>query len=170
LLLSGSKAAGRKMQYAFQVFAAATGQSLWSGSHPTDLDATGEHGEQNRHPTIAGGIAYLWPYAYELQTGRRLEAWKMDRRGHGCGGVAASQGAIFWRGGTPWMQDLGTGGAARRVTTITRPGCWINMIPAGGLVLIPEASSGCTCPYAVQTTMALAPTSGWTNPPDSRER
>jgi hypothetical protein len=164
LLLSGSKAAGRKLQYAFQVFAAETGQLLWSDSHPTDLDARGDHGEQNRHPTIVDGTAYIWPHAYELETGRRREDWKMDRRGHGCGGVAASQSAIFWRGGTPWMQDLCPGGEARRVTTVTRLGCWINMIPAGGLVLIPEASSGCTCPYALQTTMALAPIAGWKKP------
>ena len=161
LLLSGSKAAGRKLQYAFQVFAAETGRLLWRDSHPTDLDSRGDHGEQNRHPTIVDGIAYVWPHAYELETGRRRDDWQMDRRGHGCGGVAASQSAIFWRGGNPWMQDLCAGGEARRVTTATRLGCWINMIPAGGLVLIPEASSGCTCPYALQTTMALAPRSGW---------
>ncbi|MCL4203641.1 MAG: PQQ-binding-like beta-propeller repeat protein [Pirellulaceae bacterium] len=164
LLLSGSRAAGRKLEYAFQVFAAETGRPLWRDSHPTELDAGGDHGEQNRHPTIVDGTAYIWPHAYELETGRRREDWKMDRRGHGCGGVAASQSAILWRGGTPWMQDLCSGGEARRVTTVTRPGCWINMIPAGGLVLIPEASSGCTCPYALQTTMALVPTAGWNRP------
>jgi len=37
------------------------------------------------------------------------------------------------------------------------PGCWINIIPAGGLVLIPEASSGCTCGYPLQTSMAFIP-------------
>jgi hypothetical protein len=29
------------------------------------------------------------------------------------------------------------------------------MLPVGGLILIPEASSGCTCPYSIQTAMAL---------------
>ena len=43
------------------------------------------------------------------------------------------------------------------VTEVSRPGCWINMIPAGGLLLIPEASSGCTCHYAVQASMAMRP-------------
>lgn len=38
-----------------------------------------------------------------------------------------------------------------------RPGCYINIISAGGLVLMPEASSGCACPYNFQTTIALIP-------------
>ncbi|MBM4085529.1 MAG: hypothetical protein FJ272_12120, partial [Planctomycetes bacterium] len=39
----------------------------------------------------------------------------------------------------------------------TRPGCWLHVVPAGGLVLSPESSSGCTCAYPIQTTLALAP-------------
>ena len=31
-------------------------------------------------------------------------------------------------------------------------------IPAAGLVLIPEASSGCVCSYSIQTSMAFRPT------------
>lgn len=44
-----------------------------------------------------------------------------------------------------------------KITTVTRSGCWINMIPAGGLLLVPEASSGCTCNFAVQTSLAFLP-------------
>ena len=39
-----------------------------------------------------------------------------------------------------------------------RPGCWINTIPAAGLAMIPEASSGCICSYPLQTTVALIST------------
>ena len=38
-----------------------------------------------------------------------------------------------------------------------RPGCWINLLPAGGLLLAPEASSGCSCNFSVQTSLALTP-------------
>jgi hypothetical protein len=93
-----------------------------------------------------------------------LETWKFDRRGHGCGGVSASAQCLFWRGGNPWMYDLGPGGGAMRLNTVSRPGCWINMIPAGGLLLLPEASSGCTCGFSLQTSLAYIPESslaGW---------
>ena len=54
------------------------------------------------------------------------------------------------------MSDLATGQRSK-VTTVSRPGCWINMIPANGMLLIPEASSGCTCDLAIQTSMAFVP-------------
>ena len=38
-----------------------------------------------------------------------------------------------------------------------RGGCWINLIPAGGLLLAPEASSGCYCTHAIQISAAWAP-------------
>ena len=39
-----------------------------------------------------------------------------------------------------------------------RPGCWINFIPANGLLLMPEASAGCTCPFPNRSNMAFEPT------------
>ena len=143
--------------YSFFAFDASTGDVIWKTSHPTDLPTDGGHGEYNRHPTVIQGLAYCWPYAYDLKTGNRLEEWKFERHGHGCGGISASLHALFWRGGNPWTWDLRQGGTAQRLTSVTRPGCWINIIPAGGLVLIPEASSGCTCGFSIQTSLAMLP-------------
>jgi len=157
VLLSGSRLEGTVVRYYYDAFDAATGRILWQTNHDSGLPADGGHGEYNRHPTIIGNIVYAWPYAYELATGRRIEGWKFDRRGHGCGGVSASAYCMFWRGYNPWMYDLRPGGGPSRLNTVTRPGCWINIIPAGGLVLIPEASSGCTCGYPLQTSMAFVP-------------
>jgi hypothetical protein len=36
-----------------------------------------------------------------------------------------------------------------------RPGCWVNALPVGGLVLLPDASAGCKCSYQNRTWMAL---------------
>ena len=36
-----------------------------------------------------------------------------------------------------------------------RPGCWINAIPAGGILLVPDAASGCVCSYLNQAWFAL---------------
>ena len=38
-----------------------------------------------------------------------------------------------------------------------RPGCWINTIPADGLVLQPEASAGCICLFPLECSIALEP-------------
>ena len=36
-----------------------------------------------------------------------------------------------------------------------RPGCWINALPVGGLVLLPDAAAGCSCSYQNHSWMAL---------------
>ncbi|RLD75046.1 MAG: hypothetical protein DRJ10_15985, partial [Bacteroidetes bacterium] len=41
------------------------------------------------------------------------------------------------------------------ISRVSRPGCWINIIPAGNIVSIPEASSGCTCDYPIQTSFVF---------------
>jgi len=177
LLLSGSRVVGGQpilksgpgsfqemspdqvIRYSFFAFDAPTGDLRWQAGHDTDLEVRGGHGEYNRHPTIIGGTAYTWPYAYALTTGERQAGWAFDRRGAGCGGVSASAQALFWRGSNPWMYDLRPGQGAVRLTEVTRPGCWINLIPAGGLVLAPEASAGCTCGYSIQASLAFVPRS-----------
>ncbi|MHC4424254.1 MAG: PQQ-binding-like beta-propeller repeat protein, partial [Planctomycetota bacterium] len=157
LVLSGSREVGRTVHYCFYAFDAGTGQIRWQASHDSGLPSDGGHGEYNRHPTIIDNTVYTWPYAYHLKTGEQIEGWKFDRQGHGCGAVSASAQCLFWRGYNPWMYDLGPRGGPSRLNSVTRPSCWINIIPAGGLVLIPEASSGCTCGYPLQTSMALIP-------------
>jgi hypothetical protein len=38
-----------------------------------------------------------------------------------------------------------------------RPGCWINAVPAAGLLLVPEASAGCMCAFPNMCSVALKP-------------
>jgi outer membrane protein assembly factor BamB len=159
LLLSGSRLLDESVRYYYDAYDANTAEELWHADHNSELAIDGEHGEYNRQPTIVGDTVYAWPYAYGLHDGKRVEAWKFDRRGHGCGGISASAECLFWRGGNPWMYDLRPQGGPTRLNTVSRPGCWINMIPAGGLLLIPEASSGCTCGFSLQTSLAYIPES-----------
>jgi hypothetical protein len=51
-----------------------------------------------------------------------------------------------------------------QLTGVTRPGCWLNIIPANGLVLVPESSSGCTCAYSIQSSLAFAPRDYYSSP------
>jgi outer membrane protein assembly factor BamB len=133
-----------------------SGALLWSATQDQHQGSGGSHGEQDHHPAIVGDVIYQEPYAYDLRTGKRKDNWLFQRGGHGCGSVSASANAFFFRAGTPTMCDLASG-ELKKVTSVTRPGCWINIIPADGLLLIPEASSGCTCDFAVQASMAFAP-------------
>jgi hypothetical protein len=117
----------------------------------------GEHGEQDLHPAIVNGTLYCEPQAYELLTGKPVDwGWPWLKSRRGCGTISASNTCFFFRHETMTQFDLASKLAAT-ITSDTRPGCWINLIPAGGLLLAPEASSGCTCNHAVQTSLALIP-------------
>jgi outer membrane protein assembly factor BamB len=144
--------------YDINAFDAKTGEPLWSRSQDQQCPINGEHGEQERHPAIVSGKVFCEPYSYDLKTGQPIEwkwPWVKNQR-RGCGTLSASASCFFFRNDTANTYSLEEG-AAKPITTETRPGCWINLIPAGGLVLAPEASSGCTCNYAVQTSLALIP-------------
>jgi len=75
------------------------------------------------------------------------------RNGHGCGTISASANNLFYRADNPALCNLYKNATTQRINFVNRPGCWINIIPAGGLVLIPEASSGCTCEFPLQTSI-----------------
>jgi len=117
-------------------------------------------------PIIVGKKIITQPYAYDLQTGDQLTRidpltdkkvpWEF-RRYNGCGMNSASQAEIFFRASTLGIYDLVSDAGIANFGGI-RPGCFINAIPANGLLLLPEASSGCTCSYNYQTSLALTPT------------
>jgi len=162
LIIVGSRNDGTDKEksrvfFDIHVLDAKTGRPVWFTTQNQGTKIGGSHGEQDHHPVIVGDTLYCEPYAYDLHTGKPLTNWpwrKEHRRG--CGTMSASASSLFFRQANPTMFDLEKNQYSK-VTTITRPGCWINMIPAGGLLLIPEASSGCTCNFAVQTSLAFLP-------------
>ncbi|MBO51421.1 MAG: hypothetical protein CMJ69_11640 [Planctomycetaceae bacterium] len=149
-----------RVWYDIQVFDDTEGDQQWTASQKQSTKIGGSHGEQDHHPVIIGSTLYCEPFAWNLNTGKREPTfgWKNQHR-RGCGTLTASASTVFFRDGTASMFDLKSN-TYSKVTTTTRPGCWINMIPAGGLLLVPEASSGCTCNFAIQTSLAFRPRGG----------
>ena len=147
--------AGEFSRRSLIALSAADGSDLWSG----------RRGYRSR-PLIVADTIYAEPWAYDLATGevrRRRHPvtgaygrWQIARPGHHCGNIAGSPNALFFRSGSTAYYDLvadeGTAHFGGQ-----RPGCWINCIPASGLVLMPEASSGCVCPFSVHCTIAFHP-------------
>ena len=136
---------------------AETGRKLWAVAMKQPMHHCSAH---MRVPVIAGEWVFDEPHAYDLRTGEA----RLDEQGapwrwggfRGCGTVSAARGMLLFRTGAPAMLDI-AGGTGRHELPGIRPGCYVNMIAAGGLVLMPEASSGCGCPYNFQTTVVLAP-------------
>ena len=156
LLALGSRNVGGFPQYELRVFDAGDLSFKGGNSYQGPGGTNGEHGEQDQHPVIVGNTIYSRPYDFSLTDGTK-GSLNLNRAGGGCGTLSASSSYLFGRGGNPQMYDLSNAGANIPLTYNTRPGCWINIIPAGGLILIPESSSGCTCSYPVQTSLAFVP-------------
>lgn len=164
VLVSGTYNENGQVFYGLRAHDTASGQTLWNTAYRA-LDVRGNdfaepegsHGEQWQHPVIIGSAIYSRPYAFDLHSGAKLD-YIAKRGGHGCGGLTGSAYYLYGRGDNPRMYPTETKETSGiPLTLVTRPGCWLNIIPAGGLVVIPESSSGCTCAYPLQTSLALVP-------------
>ncbi len=145
-----------KIHYDVLAFNLDDGQNVWSCPFDTDVDNGASHGEQEQHPVISDNTLYTKYFTVDLMTGTAT-ALSLSSHGGGCGTLSACATHLFGRAGNPFMFAQ-TDSQAFRLTHETRPGCWINMYPVGGLVLIPESSSGCTCDFPIQATLAFHPT------------
>jgi len=159
VLVVGTSNRNGHVCYHLYGFDRASGELRWSDDYLTRYGTNGDHGEQDQHPVIIGNTIYSYapPCDYDLQTGKK-GTFHLVRGGHGCGTLSGSAFCLFGRGGFPRMYEIAKGGETNiALDHVNRPGCWINIIPAGGLILIPEASSGCTCSYPLQTSIAFLP-------------
>ena len=115
-------------------------------------------------PIVVGDTFHAEPWAYDLRTGERRtrihpvtgreEAWQFARPGHHCGCPAAAPHALLFRSYTIAWYDLDRDFGTQHFGS-QRPGCWINFIPANGLLMVPEASSGCMCPFPNACTIVF---------------
>ena len=135
--------------------AADDGRPLWSG-----------HKGYRSRPLIVGDRIIAEPWAHDLKTGAEImrthpltgatAKWQMSRPGHHCGSMGAATHALFFRSGSTAYYDLladhGTAHFGAQ-----RPGCWLNCIPANGVIMMPEASSGCVCPFSLHCTIVFHP-------------
>lgn len=165
LLATGSYNVGKYVHYGLFAFDGGSGNELWHNKYrggntrwqtnTNKATIDGSHGEQWQHPVIIKDQIFLPPHNFNLFTGE-MGKMQLNRGGHGCGGLSGSAANLFARGSNPRIYDIGDGlQNGRPITRVNRPGCWINIIPAGNLVSIPEASSGCTCDYPVQTSFVF---------------
>ena len=144
------------------------GSTVWSASHEHVTNGLG-HGEQVHHPLAlrrpdGKRVLIAEPFLYDLETGAKLtpsgaeEDWALRRPGHSCGTLSGAGNCVFFRAGNPTVLNLAADpDLAFSKLSPSRPGCWINMLPAGGRLLIPEGSASCVCAFPVQTSMGFLP-------------
>jgi outer membrane protein assembly factor BamB len=123
------------------VFRGASGQPLWE-----------KQAKYVTRPLINDRKIYAQGGSWDLLTGE--EQPFVFERSYGCGQLAGSRHMLLFRSATLGYLDLTRGSGVENFGGI-RPGCWINALPVGGLVLVPDASAGCQCSYQNRSWMAL---------------
>jgi outer membrane protein assembly factor BamB len=123
------------------VYRASSGQRLWA-----------QEAKYETRPLLNAGTIIAYPSAVDLLTG---ESKPLDFvKSYGCGQLSGSKNLLLFRSATLGYYDF-TRQAGTENYGGVRPGCWVNALPVGGLVLLPDASAGCKCSYQNRTWMAL---------------
>ncbi|MFP6754053.1 MAG: PQQ-binding-like beta-propeller repeat protein, partial [Pirellulaceae bacterium] len=103
-------------------------------------------------PMINDRTIYAQGGAWDLLSG---EAVPFNfSRSYGCGILAGSSNMLLFRSATLGYFDFAENKTISNYGGM-RPGCWVNALPAGGIVLVPDASAGCQCSYLNKAWIAL---------------
>ena len=108
--------------------------------------------DYSSRPMLNDKTIYAEGGAWDLKTGVDRE-FKF-KRSYGCGILAGGSNLILFRSATMGYFDLLDTRKTYNYGGL-RLGCWVNAIPAGGIVLVPDASAGCKCSYLNQASLAL---------------
>ena len=165
IIMTSSISKQDKATYVIRVLGIHDGSLIWETQHEHIRQGL-FHGEQVHHPVILqrtdqSVMLIAEPYLYDLNSGKRMVPsgaatdWALSRPGHSCGTLSGAGDCLFFRASNPTVLNMSDGSFSALAPT--RPGCWINMVPAGGKLLIPEGSASCICNYSLQTSMAFEP-------------
>ena len=137
------------------VLDAEKGEKIWA------RDANYRH-----RPVVINNEVIAEPWSYDLYTGEQKmrthpltgekTPWMFARPGHHCGAISATSNMMFFRSKSTAYYNLDEDEGTEHFAG-QRLGCWINTIPANGLVMIPEASAGCVCLFSIASTIVFEP-------------
>ena len=97
-------------------------------------------------------------YSFDPRTGKETvdenfgRGWEQTEA-KSCTTPAASESAFYFRRNSHFLYDLETQ-SIKDMTRVSRPACWMSMIPAGGLITMLEQSTGCKCGFAIRLSVA----------------
>ncbi len=126
----------------FAALDASTGKPLWD---------TGLH----QRPMVFGKELRFGGGVFDMLTGKKIRSLPR-MRGSYCTPVLGSPNLLAFRVGVVGYVDLSNGRGTEYFGGI-RPGCYVDMTPAGGLLIMSDGGAGCGCSYLNQCSIALQP-------------
>ncbi len=160
-LAKKSKTRKPEVMYTFSSLNSMTGKIQWI--KPIKRLRDGQHNGMIQHPAIINDKIYLTAEGgdrdklniLDLVTGKEESISTLNRE-KACSVLTGSKNGLFGRSGGCAMFHLSTETVVP-LSRETRPRCWLTIIPAGGLVMMPEGGVGCVCASALMNTIVLAP-------------
>ena len=150
------------LYYSFRVLDASNGKLKWESGYQSGQG--GQIGHQHNfnigHPVFAGDFIYNFPpeqlfAKISLAKGEVKENPGL-RREKGCATPTGAEYTMFFR-------SMGIAGVELTsenkfyVSDANRPSCWMSILPACGVILMPEYSFGCMCGFPLQTSIVMVP-------------
>jgi len=141
--------------YHIYKFNITSGKEEWHVNHRWP---SGDHSGHMLHPVIVNNKIYLEPKGYDLSNGKKIFD-KIGRR-EGCHGYVGVDNALIFRGTRRQISIWSMKNQKTTTWTRLRPSCWLSMIPAAGMLLVPEGGGGCSCGGWMETSLGFTP---WEN-------
>ncbi len=144
------------------------GQRRWGRCYHAETGkATWTQKWMGMRPVLSDDIIYSYPRAYDIFTGKprplRRDAapddpdspTRIGGKGIGCGTPIGSRNMLFIRSGAIGYYDIANDSGWLDTYGSIRSGCWLNAIPVGGIVLVPDDTRACRCSFPNQASIAL---------------
>ncbi len=160
ILASGCSSISRSFWYHLYAFNAADGSIAWEknvNSYQKEGSYWDSHGGRKKHPMIIGDKVYLKFGSFDLHTGKSIDFTFISSD---CSDFSSSKNYIFGRNNRRaniYNLNEKRGTAGNVFCSETRPGCFLTIIPAGGLIMLPPYNSGCVCDFSIQSTICWLP-------------
>ena len=135
--------------YLYAYDAANNGNPLWSKD--VDNPPVG-HTPELMRAVMSEGVVFLAPKGFNVTDGS--EAYSSGVPAGECGTPSAAKNVILYRPHSDiWMWNKNS--TSKSYWGGIRPGCWLNVIASGGMVLAPEGGGGCSCNGWFYTSVAF---------------
>ncbi len=130
------------------------GNIIWESQTRKNLPPGFSSSSRSR-PVVNDTIIFYEPETFNLFTGEIID--NTFQRSYGCGIISGSKNMLFFRSATMGYYHFDNKEAGIQNYGGIKPGCWINIIPSGGLVFMPDATNRCDCSYLMKSWITLKP-------------
>ncbi len=146
--------------YGFIRIEAGSGVEKWRSNYISNNKLGGQHNYNVSHPVLTSTEFWHAPAEqYIVQIDResgKITQYKNLKRQKGCMTPTSSERAMFFRSMATAVLDF-KDLKIHYISQVSRPSCWMSVIPAGGRVMMPEYSVGCNCAFPLQTSIVMSP-------------